>query len=236
MNIAIVEDETIFQTKLMDLIQFWNQGQGLSLNFQCFSSCEQFLAEFQHNFSVIFMDIILPGENGMETAKQIRQKDADVPIIFVTSTLEYATEGYDLEALYYVLKPVKQADINKCMNRIASITASNEYVVPLVSNQIGKFRYSDITYLESQKHYVIIYTRSGQFVCRKKISEAGAELPEIFVQCHRSIIVNINHVVLISRKELTLSTGATVPVSNSYQDDVTKKFIDCTKGNLNWRK
>ena len=124
MNIAIVEDEVLFQNQIMKFVSTWNQEKGLILNFNPFSSCRQFLSTCNqdYEYDVVFMDIFLPNENGMEAAKRLRRKNKEVNIVFVTSSIDYAPNGYDVNALYYILKPLKQHDFNKCMDRILANT------------------------------------------------------------------------------------------------------------------
>ena len=230
MNIAIVEDELLFQNQIMEFITIWNQDKGLTLNFKTFFSCRQFLSACNHDYDVVFMDILLPNENGMEAAKNLRMKNKNVNIVFVTSIIDYAPYGYDINALYYILKPLKQDDFNKCMNRIHANTAKHHtYVAQLQNNTYIKIPFDSILYIESQRHYLIIHTDGQQYSIRKNISDIIAELPDYFVRTHRSIIVNIAYIALISRKEIKLSTGQSIASSDSYYEDVAKQFIKYTK-------
>ncbi len=163
--------------------------------------------------------------DGLSLAQFMRKGNYQGSIIFLTSYKEYVFQGYDVQALHYLLKPVKEQDIKKCMNMVYQLTKENNYIIQSNSQTI-KIPYHQILYFSSANHYIEVYMSEISYSHKAKLSDMISHLPYHFAQCHRSILVNMNHVEKIVKNEIFLSNGAKLPISNTYLEDVRKTFLD----------
>lgn len=233
MNVIICEDEVHYKDAISQVIDEWKQATcHFDVQQIFFSSSEDFLSRWERGqkADLLFLDIKIPGEiNGMELAKQIRKKDANVIIVFVTNYQGYVYDGYIVNALRYLKKPIQKEDIVACLNtayRQYSLLSRNGIVI---ESKKGCFvvRYSDIVYIEAQSHELLITLCNVEEVqrIRSRLVDFAQNLPhELFVQCHRSYIVNLQHIRRFSHTEVMLSNNCRIPVSQTYIAKLKKAF------------
>jgi DNA-binding LytR/AlgR family response regulator len=123
-KIAIVEDEIKEQENLLSCLKELQQQEMVSLETQTFSNASSFLEAYRHNFDIVFFDIEMDGLNGMDAAKELRQLDKSVIIIFVTNLAQMAVKGYEVEALDFIVKPIEKATFLLKMKRVLNRTSS----------------------------------------------------------------------------------------------------------------
>lgn len=227
MNIVIVEDEASCCKQLETNLKDWSVKHNILINISCYEKGKDLLSDaFQKN-QLIFLDIDLPELSGMETAKKLRQNGYNGHIVFLTAHNEYVYEGYHVRALDYVLKPITPETLEKCLLPVLHELESSTYILRTATS-IEKIPYSSIIAFATQGHYIEIITK--QQVFRQKISLKVLKplLPEDFVQCHRTLIVNINHIVKLDGKNLHLTNQTVYPISKQYMESVQNAFINCT--------
>ncbi|MDE7298574.1 MAG: response regulator, partial [Lachnospiraceae bacterium] len=120
LKIAVVEDERVHAAVLIRFLKAWLQEKNIAFCIREFPDAAAFLFEWEQNqaWNALFLDIQMPGLNGMELAKKIRQENRRIAIVFVTGITDYLLEGYEVEALHYLMKPVDTDKISSCMERI----------------------------------------------------------------------------------------------------------------------
>lgn len=199
---------------------------------QCFCSSEEFLASWQEGLAaeLLFLDIQIPGElNGMELAKRIRQRDQNASIVFVTNYADYVYEGYTVNALRYLKKPVQNEDIFTCMDiayRRLSLLSQGKLSVTGRDQRLV-LSFSEIIYIEIQSHYLQLTLHQSEEKprVRARLCDLAAQLPpQFFIQCHRSFIVNLDHIRRFTRDSLTMSNHATIPVSQTFAPLLKKRY------------
>ena len=205
---AVCEDILEEAEWLSDMIQRWYDDKDIDGDVRIFKDASSFLFEREdYRFDVLFLDIKMPGENGVSLAKHLRRLGDDMPIIFVTGEREYVLEGYEVQALHYLIKPVQEKKIFECLERV--------------------YRNSS-----QQEKYV---TRQGEFIKTGSLKEALCEISEQdFVNCYRGIAVNIRYIWRIEKDKLYMaeefcSFKKTIPVSRRMYKSVNQKFIDYNK-------
>lgn len=232
MNIVICDDELIYRQSIHEKVDNWAESNDHSAAIMVyeFQSSEDMLEEWEHGLSIdmILIDIQIPNEmSGLETAKRIYSKNEHIPIVFVTNYSEYACEGYKVNALRYIRKPVRQSDIDECLNivwRRWKMRHSNAITI-YSAKQTLNLPVDTVLIIESIGHMVNITTidEIGTYVIRSKLEPILAQLPvKLFAQCHRSYIVNVMYVRKFQNSEITMNNGVVVPIGRKY----ARTFVD----------
>lgn len=225
MHIIICEDEPYYQEAIRNAISSWiATGNKKGIRYTVFSSSEDLLERWENGLKIdfLFLDIQIPGElDGMSLARRIREVDSNLPIAFVTNYAHYVFEGYTVNAIRYLKKPIQDSELFSCLDvAYKHFLALNHEGIPIeTTEQTLVLRCSDIIYLESHSHYVSFYlsTSDVQLKSRAKISSYSSRLPrDVFIQCHRSYIVNLMHIRRFTKNSITLSNNTIIPVSQTY--------------------
>ena len=122
MKIAVCEDNQAEADWLKKVIVEWAAFNRRDVQVSCYSATEHFFFFFEEScFDILFLDIQMPGEDGISLARKLRKKNDPIPIVFVTGMDEYISEGYEVEAVHYLVKPVKEEKVKECLERIAGM-------------------------------------------------------------------------------------------------------------------
>lgn len=239
-NIAIVEDEKAHADVLSLFLETWMQERNIVYCIRKFTSAAAFLFEWEQNqaWNALFFDIQMPGLNGVELAKRIRIDNGRVAIVFVTGVTDYLLQGYEVEALHYLIKPVDAEKINSCMERILArcreqeerkviLTEARELAGGQKGSRVAlRLLPEDILYIEAFAHNTELHTKEKCYFVSDGISVWRERLPEeTFCSCHRSYLVNLYHVVRLEREAVILDDGRLVPLSKKSYKDVNQAFI-----------
>lgn len=184
-------------------------------------------------YDLIFLDIHMQGMTGIELAERIRETDKNMMIVFVTSFSQYAIKGYDVDALHYLIKPLSASKLIPILDKAHTIWHSRQYATILVLTETGqtKLQLDSIYCISMLSHKANIQTESDTYGQRKTAEELSAMLPEYFIRCHRSFIVNLNKVDCVYKESLLLSNGKSLPVSRNNSKAVRDAFIRLNSGN-----
>ena len=179
---------------------------------------------------MLFLDILLGGINGVELAKKLRGMKHTMQIVFTTDTEKYVFEGYNVSALNYLVKPIKYDKFCSIMNQAKKMIDNQKFYLCKTSDSIVKIPYEDIIVIEMDSHNAVITTKTGQYITRRTISDILDTLQDdVFLQCHKSRIVNIQHIFSISKKIIRLSNGLMVDGSSKYMKELNESFISYNK-------
>ncbi len=158
----------------------------------------------------------------------IRRKDANIAIVFLTAIADYVFEGYEVNAVRYLIKPLQQSKCHELLNMIQNSLQKEK---PYILINKTKILCENIFYVESFGHYCSIHTNEiVEF--KVGISELMKQLPESFVQTHRSYIVNLEHIESIQKDKCLLDTKELIPISRSSIKKVNEAFMEHIKGGL----
>ena len=234
MRLAYCDDEEIQLEYMQRLAEHWAKQTGVSLTYCAYKSAEELRFENTEGypFDLLILDIDMqgmdgmPGMSGMELARKIRTKDSRIPILFLTNKREYVFEGYEVQALRYLLKPISEEKLFPLLNEVCA-TAREEVqslIVP-ADGEHCKIAVADILYLEAEGHYVRIHTVKRDYTVKRAFAELTGELTNGFVLTHRSYLVHLRHVERVQRTECILSDDSSVPVSRNSYKAVNEAFI-----------
>lgn len=227
-NFAICDDENKELEYLSSIIVDWCAATSNTPQVSRFTSAESFLFDYEENksYDILLLDIQMRELDGIALAEKLRRVDSRVQIIFITGFDEYMDKGYDVNALHYLLKPVKKEKLFEVLDRAAKILQKEEsYCVFEAENEIEKVAVSDILYVEAFGHSCEVVTKGGTFKVNRSISEIHKTLGKNFVFCHRSFLVNLANVSKITKTEIYLDTGKSVPLSRRLYGKINEEFI-----------
>ena len=231
MKIAICDDEKIFLDKTHDLIEEWASENNLHIDVFKFTNGDDLLhAHGTECMDLIILDIIMPLFNGIETAKELRNIDREVPIIFLTSSKDYAVDSYDVKAYYYLLKPIDNSKFFNILNGyLASTEKHHEIFLAKTHSGYRKINLQDICYIEAQNKVVDIILNNGTTV---EVYELFSKCEEIFsgkkyfFKCHRSYIVNLSYVSQFTKTEIFTGTGTSIPISRNRYTEFKEAYFE----------
>ena len=208
-RIAVCDDNPADRAYVAALIERWGRAAGLGVTVERYPSAESFLFAYEEDpsFDVLCLDIEMGEISGVELAKKLRRLGAGLQIVFVTGYMEYIAEGYDVEALHYLVKPVTEEKMSAVLNRAAERLKTREHTL-LLTLPDGAVRLPlyEIRYLDVLKNYVTIHGEEDYSV-KRTLNDLAGELDDSFYRIHRSYIVNLRFIRKISKTEVTLKDG-----------------------------
>lgn len=235
-NIAIIDDEKLQADLLEKYVQNWACKKNIRVKTKKFNSAEsfEFSWSMDKKYNIILLDIQMKGENGIELAKKIRQQDEDLNIIFTTAITDYIGEGYDVSALNYLIKPIKENKLYECLSKaVLKIPRMDKNILIDIDGGTERLLQNDITYIEAFTHFIEINTENHKYTVRKNISTIEKELDEnIFIRCHRSYIVGLRYIKKIGNTELELDNGHVIPISRRQYSNTNMAFIKYFRGDI----
>lgn len=218
-------------------VKEWAQENGISMEIKLFVSGESFWFAWEDDscYDLLIFDIEMGRLSGMELAADIRKKDEEIPILFVTGYDSYMAQGFEVAALHYLLKPLQKEKLSAVLdkfNRNRLKKVREEKLLLHTEQGPLSIQVSKIWYIEARAHQCILYTEDETYVLHSAISEMVRMLcgRKEFVRCHRSYLVNVQHISAIVKPELVLDDKRRIPVSRSAEKEVNQAFIELYKG------
>lgn len=230
-KIAIVDDSTEFLNQLNNhLIKYQNENH-ISFEIHEYSNGIAFLEEYSCDLDIVFMDMQMPYMNGLDVCKKLREKDENVAIVFVTVVKELAIQGYEVSAMYYLIKPLVYEDFSNKMNSILSRRKSREGRALLLkeNGSVIRVELKDIMLIESENHWCVFTLNDGE-TYKKLITMKNMEedIGKEFLRAGKSYLINPTYVTGWNRNDVTLKGGRKIAISRSkkkdFLDDLAKWF------------
>ena len=232
-RVAIVDDSTTDAEFVHDILNNWADQRQLNVQTEVFPSAEAFLFRYAEDkdWDILLLDIEMGAMDGVTMAKRVRQNNETVQIVFITGFGEFIAEGYEVSALHYLMKPVKQDKLFSVLERAVSAIQKTERIILLpVGGEMLRLPVSQIQYVEAFSHTVTIMTATDTLQIKMPISEIVKMLGGGFVRCHRSYLVGLKFIARLSKTEVILDSGKTIPLSRSAAPLVHKAFVSYYTG------
>lgn len=235
MKIAFCDDNPIEMMILKNYFEKATRSNlgSVSIEVRFFASADEVLRAISKSdrYDLFVLDILMPGMNGIELAKEIRQLDERCRIVFLTSTPEYALASYQVHADDYLLKPVQFEDLTQLLKRCAASLdkESKDGLLVRDHGSLRRVRFHEIRYAESLKHTILLHlTNATVLSYYGSIKELNLKLENDprFMQCHKSFIVNLDHIDCIEQRDFRFEDGQLVPISKEKIRCVKEKFAE----------
>ncbi|WP_026881498.1 LytR/AlgR family response regulator transcription factor [Clostridium akagii] len=234
-KIAICDDEELQIELLSKFVVDWAKKSSKDIEISSYKSAESFYFQWSNDksFDILLLDIQMPGENGIELAKRIRKSDENLSIIFITGLSDYMDQGYDVSALHYLIKPVKEYKLYACLDKACrKIIRQQKFIMAYANSMNIRIMQENIVYVEAFAHGVLIQTTKNSYEVNRSIGKLEKELDcTMFVRCHRSYLASLKYISKIGKSGITLDSNKIIPVSRRIYNDINKAFITYYRGN-----
>lgn len=232
-RVAIVDDSVKDAEFVKGILNSWAQEWQASIQAEVFPSAETFLFRYAEDkdWDILLLDIEMGAMDGVTMAKRVRQDNEAVQIVFITGFADYISEGYEVSALHYLMKPVKQDKLFAVLDRaVAAIQKAERVILLPMGGEMLRLPISQVQYVEAFSHTVAIVTGADTIQVKMPISEVEKLLDEGFIRCHRSYLVGLKHIARLSKTEVILDNGKLLPLSRGAAATVHKEFVSYYTG------
>lgn len=230
-NIAVCDDDIDAMKEISTYVCMSLQKLDIQFKISYFNEGQDLIDKVNSSeklYDIIFLDIFMKASNGINIAREIREFDKDCKIIFITSSKEYAVDSYDVQAIYYILKPINEEKLSNAINiAIESLNKENKQII--IKNKKGNYRiaYKDILYAESKARVVNIYDKYGEVISfYSKLEDFFQGLQdERFLKCHKSFVVNMDYILKIEQKYICMNNNINIPISSGNVLEIKEKYF-----------
>ena len=232
LKIAFCDDENQETRRLEALLEEYAADRGQDFAHTSYQSPVELMAEVEKGtrFDIILLDVLMPGENGMAAAQEIREYDSNVKIIFLTSSTEFAVESYAVDAWYYQLKPIRREDFFRLMDSAcAACTREQKHSLILRSKSgIVRLELEELVYCEVMGRTLTFHLNNGVVLeSMGRLDDLCDQLVEYpnFLRPHRSFLINMEYIANIAARSITMQDGAVVPLPHGKYSETKDRYL-----------
>lgn len=232
-KVAFCDDDLSELNEISALIEQYRAESNQEIAYTVFHSSLELLSEFEKGIipDILFLDVIMPGEDGISTAKEIRQYNDIIKIIFLTSSSDFAVESYTVGAYFYQLKPICTEDFFRLLDSVISEVEEIQQRNLILNNKVGITRISltKLEYCEVIGRTLFFHLENGD------VAESNGSMDELcgkladydnFMRPHRSFLVNMEYIQNISYKAITMNDLAKIPIPHGKCSEIKNKYLE----------
>ena len=227
-NIAVVEDSKEDLDNCLNLLNRDGKEKNIKFDIQTFESGDAFLMRFKSQYDFVILDINLFAMNGIDVARKIREKDEEVVIMFATNLAKYATKGYEVDAVDFVLKPLTYASFYLRLERVIKKLKKKEDFFLVIPNGGGfsKVNINDILYVEVIAHDIIFHTINGDDITTSGTLKKYEEQLKghWFIRCNSCYLVNARKIKRVEKLDIQLTNDEIIAISHPKRKSFMESF------------
>lgn len=227
LSIAVCDDDILECCHMVKRIRRIMDEYKMPYLIRQFTSGQELL-EAEEDFDLIFLDILMQELNGLQTAEYLRSQDNHAVLIFITSSRDYVFDAYDVEAFQYLLKPVGNHRLKQVLEKALSKLEnhSRDFIIISKDRQKKKLFLDDIYYFEGRGRLIYVHGKEGILSYYEQIGLLEQELREKdFFRCHKSYLINLNHVDSYNRQEVILDNGEGIMLAKRRYEEFCKTIL-----------
>lgn len=229
-RIAICDDNLTGASYVQDSLNIWAVKKQMEIQSEIFPSAESFLFQYADDkaYDILLLDIEMGAMDGVTMAKRVRQDNEMVQIVFITGYSDYIAEGYEVEALHYLMKPVNQEKLFSVLDRAMEKRNQNERCLNLeLSGEMVRIPLYEIRYLDVHANYVTIHGKQ-EYTVKRTLSDFEKELDNRFYRVGRGMILNLKYIQRVSKTDVYLSDGTVLSLPRGAYEKLNRAIIAYT--------
>lgn len=232
-KIAFCDDDCSVLSDLHELLALYRAEKNKEIDDFTFHSPLDLISEIERGtrFDILFLDVLMPGENGIDVAAEIRSFDKNAKIIFLTSSSEFAVQSYTVNAFYYQLKPICAESFTRLMDGVLSQCEKEQASSLILHCKAGitRIKPSQLEYCEVIHRTLFLHLASG------RVLESIGSLDELcsqlepyknFLRAHRSYLINLEYVQNLSARAITMSCLTEIPLPRGKYNEIKDVFLE----------
>lgn len=225
LQISVVDDELGEALGIREMIENLLSARNEPANITVYQDAQMFLETYAAGqCDILFLDIQMPRVDGMSCAQLIRQRDPSVILIFVTGMVQYAVQGYRVEALDYLVKPVTPSVLAHSLHRALKRLNKRRNLTVRAADGLHSLNAEELLYAEAVNHRVVLHTRGGEIHCAQTLSSIETQLQGGgFFRCHQGFLVNMRQIRHVEGTELYIEDKA-IPVSKYRRRELMREL------------
>ena len=227
LKIAICDDEQKQIEYLSGVVSAWANKNRHVAELKTYSSAKSFLFDYseEKDFDILLLDIEMPGMTGVELAKAVRKENSTVQIVFITGYYEYFSDGFDVSALHYLMKPVNEQKLYAVLDRACEKLIQNERCLNLtLSGEMVRIPLHEVKYLNVHQNYVTVHAK-GEYTVKRTLGEFEKLLDDRFTRVGRAMIVNLTYISRVTKTDVYLSDGTVLPLPRGAYEPLNRAII-----------
>ena len=232
-KVAICDDDVSVLNQIRVMVNRYQLEHNKEIVYMTFQNPLDLLAEVEKGIQIdiLFLDIIMPGENGIDTAKEIRRYDNNVKIIFLTSSAEFAVQSYTVGAFFYQMKPIMEEKFSQLMDSVIAVCKKEqeESLIIRCKTGIARIRLENVEYCEIRGHTLFFYLENGTVLeslgCLDDLDDQLKAYPN-FLRVHRSFLVNMDYIQSISARTVSMTNLAEIPIPKGKFLKVKEHYLE----------
>ena len=229
-RVAICDDSNTDAGYVQSILNNWAVARQVAVQVEAFTSAESFLFHYAEDkaFDILLLDIEMGAMDGVTMARQVRKDNETVQIVFITGYSEYIAEGYEVAALHYLMKPVKEDKLFAVLDRALEKQKQNERCLNLeLSGEMVRIPFYEIRYLNVHQNYVTIHGKQD-YTIKRTLGEFEKELDDRFHRVGRAMILNLKYIQRVTKTNVCLSDGTVLPLPRGAYEPLNRAIITHT--------
>ena len=229
-RVAIVDDSSADAAFVEEILKAWAKDRQVMVQSERFDAAEKFLFHYADDkaWDILLLDIEMGAMDGVTMAKQVRQSNEAVQIVFITGYSDYIAEGYEVAALHYLMKPVNKDKLFTVLDRALEKRKQEERCLNLASSgEMVRLPFYEIRYLDVSANYVTVHAKAD-YTVKRTLGDFEKELDDRFCRVGRSMILNLKYIQRVTKTEVRLSDGTVLPLPRGAYEPLNRAIITHT--------